>query len=391
LEETIMDGQPEAERQLLSVAAETSKRRGPPKWLWITIAAVVATLALGGGGSALAFSLYGQPAAAAARFCQNLKASKYDSAYGELSSKLQARYTNAQFRAALTNLDGAEGRVVSCAQAQGKNTYSYSFGSGTASFTAAITRERQGALQGMMRLVNERGGWKIDGLDTSLLGINLDALGALGAFCANLRTQAYPDVYALFDSAVQGSVSQADFVQDAQWRDQIDGAVTACALSGVATGATDASAHATLGITRAKLGMRAGAVTLAAAGGSWRLGRLGDALQGTPITPLRVGMTFCDAVSDAQWAAAYVLMADDIKQQLTQAQLAQDFSLQQYGLQLAGCTPDLSSYTMKSSYISYNSALKIVNPANGASEAITMTMYFVGSGADWLVDGWKFS
>ncbi len=378
---------PEAPATVVAPLAPTRKR--PPAWLWIAIAAVVATLVLGGGGTALAFSLYGQPVAAATQFCQDLKTQNYDSAYARLSARLRGEYAIAQFRVATTGLDSAEGKVIGCAQAPGANAYRYRLGSSTAAFTAVITREKQGALRGALHLARESGGWKVAGLDTALLGINLDALGVLDAFCADMQTQAYANAYALFDGALQGQSPQANFVQESQWRDQIDGTITSCALSGVAAGATDAASHVTASLTRAKLGARTGALSLAANGGAWRIIGFDDTLNGSPVAPVRVGIRFCAAISAAQWAAAYALLADDIQQQISLAQLPGYFTLPN-GLQNAGCTPDLATYTLQSRVVFYTSALKIVDPVDGASEAITMTLFFTGSGEDWQVDGWTF-
>lgn len=373
---------------VMPVAMPAPKRRGLARWLPITVAVVV--LLLGGVGTGLGLWLYSQPAAAASQFCQSLQAQNYGSAYGELSAALQGRYTSAQFRAAATALDGAEGKVTACAQAQGSDAYSYRLGDSTASFAAALTREKFGHLQGVVQLVSVNGAWKIAALDTSLLGANLDALGTLGAFCSAMQTQAYANAYALFDSTVQGQIAQADFTQEAQWRDQIDGTVTACALGAVEAGNTDATTRLTATLTRATLGTRSGIVTLGNAGGAWQISQLDDALQGTPVAPLRVGTAFCAAVSSQQWATAYGLLADDIKQQVSLAQLPGYFTLPG-GLRNDGCTPELTTYVLQSGVISYNSTLKIVDPSSGAAESLTMTMYFTGSGQAWLVDGWKFS
>src|SRR5262249_4597897 len=149
------------------------------KWLWITLGTVAALLVVGGG--AFAFIQYTAPAAAAGQFCTDPKAQSDDSAYNLLSAKLQAVYTQKRVPPANGVLDAAEGKVASCGSTSG--SYSYSLGGSTASVTAVITRQTQGTLQGKVQLVNGSGGWKVDALETSLLGINPGALQTLGAFC----------------------------------------------------------------------------------------------------------------------------------------------------------------------------------------------------------------
>ena len=70
------------------------------KWLWITLGVVGALIIVGGGAAVFALVQYAQPASAAATFCQDLKTQNYDAAYGMLSAKLKAAYTDKAFAAA---------------------------------------------------------------------------------------------------------------------------------------------------------------------------------------------------------------------------------------------------------------------------------------------------
>ena len=97
------------------------------------------------------------------QLCDDLKAQNYDSTYSLLSSKLRGQYSSTDFHQAATQLDTAEGRVTSCAQAQGGNSYTFSLGSSTATVVAVLTRATQGSLQGAVHLLNENGKWTVDG------------------------------------------------------------------------------------------------------------------------------------------------------------------------------------------------------------------------------------
>src|SRR6185437_10534760 len=95
----------------------------------LTVGAIIVVL-LGviGGAAFFLFSQYGAPGAAALKFCDDLKAQSFDSAYSGLSSDLQARFSKASFSAGVASLDTAEGKVTGCQKAQGSNTYDYSLG-----------------------------------------------------------------------------------------------------------------------------------------------------------------------------------------------------------------------------------------------------------------------
>src|SRR5262249_7482505 len=144
-----------------------------------------------------------------------------------------------------------EGKVTACSQATGSDAYSYSFGANKATVSAVITREK-GTYQGHVQVVSENGSWKIDAMDTSLLGANLGALVTLNGFCDAMKAKNYTAAYGLLGSAFQAQLgnSAANFALVAGVQDQVDGQVKDCTLTGVAQGNTDTSTSVTVTINR---------------------------------------------------------------------------------------------------------------------------------------------
>ncbi len=175
-------------------------RKRSLKGLWIALAIVVVLLALAGGGVVYALTQLAAPAAAAISFCNDLKTQSYTPAYQLLSTKLQGQFTQVQFTQGSQALDGVEGTVTSCKQGTG-NAYAYSFGGTTATLLAVITRSKQGDLSGTIHLKSENGTWKVDGLDTSLLGANLASLQQTLTFCTALAAKDYSSAYSQLGSA----------------------------------------------------------------------------------------------------------------------------------------------------------------------------------------------
>jgi len=362
------------------------------KWLWITLAVVGALVILGGGGGAFALSLYGQPGAAATRLCGYLKAQNYDSAYGLFSAKFKGQYAAEQFRAGATSLDAAEGKVITCGQAQVGGSYEYSLGSSKATVIAVLMREKQGNLQGGMRLVNESGGWKVEALDTSLLGVNLGALGALDAFCAALKGQSYTAAYGLLGSTLQSALKPDDFAAQAQIHDQLDGAVTSCALDAVTPGPnSDTAAAMRVAIARSKLGAAAGTVGLAVEGGGWKVTQISTPLQGSDLEPLLTGMRFCNLVVSGAWQEAYALVSSRVQEVVT----LDAFRSAQFGppsgFKWVSCTPKLDTYKASADGGPYDSTVKLQHLSSGTSIDLTLTLFVRPFPEGWRINGWRFS
>jgi hypothetical protein len=283
-------------------APRPSRRR-----LWITLGIVAAVVLVMGGGAAFIFTSYNAPASTASQFCGDLKIQSYTQAYHLLSSSLRGWFTQDQFTQTMTMLDTAEGKVSDCHQASGSNTYSYSLGASTATVTEVITRAKQGNSQGAMHLVNQSGGWKVDGLATSLVGVSVSAIQATNGYCQDLQTQHYTAAYQLLGDSVRGSNTQAQYVKTAQLQDEVDGTVTACSLVGLGQTNDDSTASIDASITRSKLGQRDGVITLTFAGSAWQITSVDQQVAGTDLSALLVAIPFCADINSRDYKDAYKL------------------------------------------------------------------------------------
>lgn len=368
--------------------APKKSRRGL-KIALIVISIVLVLGAIGGAGAVFLINQIAAPGVAALQFCNQLKAQSYDDAYKSLSSDLQAKYSQTNFRAGVTALDTAEGKVTGCQQAQGSNTYSYSLGASTATVTAQLTRSIQGNLTGALHLKNQNGSWKVDGIDTSLLGVNIGALQASGAFCAAMQSQDYAAAYALLDSTQQGLVSQDDFVASGKLHDQIDGAVTKCALAKVPSGNTDQLTRLTIDLTRATLGDRTGDVTLKYEGSAWKVDATDAAINGTDLRPLIVGAQFCALLGADKFGDAYGLVSSNFQQNVSKDQFVTNFSTYQGMPVKWTCdTPDLKTYTVS------NTSASVVVPITDAIPSLGPNAKFTGKYKIEFVlenSGWKIN
>ncbi len=353
------------------------------KWLRIGLGVLAAVLVAGTAGGAYALLQYNQPANAASQFCQDLKVQNFDSAYMMLSAKLQVQYNSGQFHQLNETLDAAEGKVTACGSGQGSGAYDYSLGGDTATVGAAITREKQGNLQGALHLVSQ-GSWKVDGLDTSLLGINLGALQTLDAFCAAEQSQSYDAVYDLLGPDLRAQTQKAVYVLLAMAQDQLDGKVTACSLKSVVRGNTDAATTVTITVTRETRGTNSGAVTLDSTEGSWKISKIDDAVQGTNLLPLLTASQFCFDIALGDFASAYALTSSTFQAAKTQAQLTQTFALPA-GSRWLGCQPDIATYRVTGTQAQFSGQFVYMD-ASQAFRAVGMTLFLVEEGSTWKVD-----
>ena len=356
----------------------------------LIIAGVVLVLGAIGGGAAVFFiNQIAAPGVAAIQFCNQLKTQNYVSAFGMLSAGMQAKYPETSFRAGVSALDTAEGKVIGCQQAPGGNSYKYSIGASTATVGAQLTRANQGNLTGSLHLKNENGSWKIDGIDTGLLGVNIGALQASGAFCAAMQGQDYESAYGLLDSAQQGAISQADFVASGKLHDEIDGTVTKCGLTKVPSGNTDQLTKLTIDMNRSKLGDRTGDVTLKFEGTAWKVDATDAALGGTDLRPLVVGLQFCVLVTGGKYGDAYGLFSPAFQSQVSKDSFVSEFTtFNGYQLTWTCGKPDYSSYTVSGDSASIIQPLTMHIPALGAnaSSSTNIALTFVQDNGAWKID-----
>jgi hypothetical protein len=130
----------------------------------LVIAALAGALLAVALAGFLAFaSRTGTASVAAQRICDALVARDYPSAYADLSDALQRQGTEEQFAASQQDLDRLNGTVTSC-------TFAYPHVAGSrATFTLDVTRTSKGTASGALRLVYERGRWRVDAYDTNVI------------------------------------------------------------------------------------------------------------------------------------------------------------------------------------------------------------------------------
>jgi hypothetical protein len=357
--------------------------------LFIALAIVLVVLVILGGGGVFAYNAYTAPGVAAQKFCTDLKAQDYDAAYGMLSSTLTAKYTASQFKQASAVLDQAEGQVSACARGTGSNAYGYSLGSSTASVSAVLSREKQGLLQGAMHLKNENGAWKVDAIDTSLLGVNLGALQSAATFCASLQSKDYATAYGLLGGSLQTAAgTQSDFVAAGQLHETIDGAVTACGLTAIDQGNTDAQTSLSVSLTFAKLGAKSGKMALQASGDAWKISDLDAALLGTDLGPYKVGLLFCADLKKNDQAAIYRMTSSSFMARFSQSSFVQGNTLPA-GIVVSSCTLDVSTYKVTGSNASVNYSYRLTATSTGQFFEGISEAFFVREGTTWKIDGFK--
>ncbi len=361
---------------------------GPPptrksrKGLWITLGVIAAVLVVGCSGVGFAFYQFLAPATAAGEMCGFFKTQNYTAGYTLLSANLRAQISADQFAQTGQALDQIEGKVQSCGQATGGTPYQYSLGSSTASVTVVIARATAGNMQGVIHLKNESGGWKVDGLDAGLLGVSLGALEATNTFCNDLKSQNYSGAYSLLGNAVQSTVKSADFIQSEQIHDQLDGSVSACALTGLAQGNTESNAGLTVSIERSKLGEKQGGIRLAVEGDAWKIVSIDAPLQGSDIRPVQVASQLCAAVMSGNLNQAYqTLTSSGLKANATADQFSAFFALNS-GDKYTGCTPDFTTYKVASSGVTFDDKFGI-QFASGQSVEVPVSLTFVLEQGTW--------
>jgi hypothetical protein len=128
------------------------------------IAALAGALLAVGLASYLTFgSQAGTASIAAQHVCDALATRDYATAYADLSTALQQQGTEEQFAASQQDLDRLDGAVTSCSFSNPRVSGS------NATFTLNVRRAQSGAASGTLRLVFERGGWKVDAYDASVI------------------------------------------------------------------------------------------------------------------------------------------------------------------------------------------------------------------------------
>lgn len=367
-----------------------AKRSRTALWISLVVAGVL-LLAAGGGAAFVVFQM-SAPASAAAQFCTDLKTQDYGGAYGMLSSTLHADYTQTEFGQLVTSLDQVEGKVTACAQASGGKSYRYNFGATSASVILMITREKQGVLQGDMRLVKGSGGWRVNSLDTALLGINPGALEVAQTFCSAMQSQNYSLAYNTLALTAQDDMTASGFAANAQLDDKFDGTVSACNITAIGQGNNDSSATVTVSVARSRAGTTSGTLTLSGSGGTWQIAAIDPGVRGIDYGAIAAGELFCETVAlptggTTSADLAYDLLAPDLRQSVSKQTFESDWG--RPGIQYVCGDPDLSTFQLSGDQASYSTSLTL-SDYFGDSRTFRLTLDFERNNGVWQVDGYSW-
>jgi ketosteroid isomerase-like protein len=171
---------------------------------------VVICAVVGGVVYAIGQNALQEPLSTTSTFCNDLKAQKYNDAYGLLSTGYQKAVSSTDFGQISQLHDQLDGKVRSCGLAgiQSGGGFNLNLNPQTASFNAQVTRNH--SYSGAISLVKQNGNWKIDAVDDSLQGSDVGALTTGAQFCQALAAQNYQAVYAMFTPAYQQQIGTVD-------------------------------------------------------------------------------------------------------------------------------------------------------------------------------------
>lgn len=361
------------------------KRR---KGLVIALVILVVLLALGGGTGAFAYVRYHAPQNAALQFCSLLEHQDYASAYADFSISMKSRFTQQVFTDEANTLDQVEGSVNSCEQTASSAGYSYRLFGDTATFAATVSRTEQGTLQGVIHLSNENGSWMIDGLDSSLLGVNLYALKTAQDFCAALNSGDANAVYGLLGSNIQNTVTQRAFADDMAVHRELDGAVTSCKVVNISHESNDQSATVTVAMTHTIHGPSQEILHLGSDSGSWKITTLDARLGGTDLGPYHTVLAFCSNLINGDLTSAYQQFSTAFQADNSPQDFTSYFTLNR-GDKFTNCTLTFKSYQV--SEITASFTIDLFLEIRGTPKYVKLALTFVLEGQEWKIDDYTLS
>lgn len=364
-------------------SAPAQPQRMTRRKLWMTLGVVAALLLITlGGAGYFAYQSF-SPAGAVGAFCGSLKAQQYADAYNRFSSGFQQRIAAHDFERAAASLDRMDGRVSRCDTSGGSGS-GFQFGGKTATLSLDLARANGNTLSGTVRLQNE-GGWKLDAVDTSIFGANLESLAVANAYCDTITTQNYGALYPSLSAAQQKHLSAKDFTQQQQLHDTVDGTASACTLSGLGTANSDTATTITVTLIRQKLGQRQDAISLDVENGAWKITAVGPQLLGTDVGGLMVGDRFCADLAHGNYSDAWGLLSGNFKGGATESQFAAAFDGANGGIKATGCTLEVSTYKVKGSTATVNATLDVQRLSDGATASGTVTFTYQKTNGNWFL------
>jgi len=310
------------------------------------------------------------PLAAAFDFCSALKTQNYPAAYGFFAPDLQAQVPQPAFVGISRGNDALNGTVLDCVV-----TGVDANADVTAVLVRAAIARTKGNAPDDLHLALLGGAWRIDRSPDPLLL----PLVTAWTFCEDLKTKSYLAAYGLLGSGLQSQVSQDAFVTILQGADMLQGAVSACNVTGVAMSADGTSVTVQSTLVRTKLS-QPGELHLALAGGRWIIADSPDPL----LLPLTTAYYFCNDLKAQDYNAAYNLMSARARSKLgsaTALQIAIGLSQILTG-RLTGCQVTGVSFSADHQTLTISSTLSFDRP-----QTFPATVYAVlDPGGVWRVD-----
>lgn len=374
-------GQPSQWGQPIAIEAPARPPWSMRRKLVVFGGLVALLVALVGGG--LGYVQYNAPTAAANRICTDFHSQHYVDMYGMFDTQLQARMTPVQFAQAVLDIDRAEGQTTKCEALIQANGFTDS----SATATLVLSRPNADGLQGIAHLSNQGGAWKVTALDQSLFGVDLRTLNSVDNYCSALIGQTYDAAYGMLDKAQQGKQKQTDYRQDAAWRDEIDGNVTACHVAAIGAN-DDTTANLTLSVTRSKSGEHQGTLAVTLEGTGWKIHSVADEALGTDIGPIRTGTRFCNDLASANYNDIVNLFSGGATLSVNEA--ASIFSGGYDGIKWDKCTSDLSTFKLSGSSASYVASFTVTRLADGRSITLPGKIEFTKAGHTWTISNFDF-
>lgn len=209
------------------------------------------------------------------------------------------------------------------------------------------------------------------------------------AYCRDLRSHNYAAAYHLLSSSYQQTTTQAHFVADAALHDQVEGPITDCALT---QNTPDSTLHlidsTTVPLRIVRRAPASGTLALSAHGDAWRIDALSGAAQGRDLGAIDVSHTFCSALANKDYNAAYATLSTEARSGASQdaftAAFSRDFGTSQ---QLLDCAPTLASYTVTpagdKATLDVTFHIGIQGNQGTTPVAVPATMQFVRENATW--------
>lgn len=219
--------------------------------------------------------------------------------------------------------------------------------------------------------------------------MNLKALEATTAFCTALQNKDYTTAFAAFGIPPRPLKTAADFKSSGALWDQIDGSITACAVSGIGSSNDDASASLSISVTRARSGAHTSSISLSANGDAWKISNIDATVLGTDLGPLATGTQFCDDLVANKLSAAYDLLSDSYKQAISRSTFVTALTLPD-GAVWKSYKLKLDSYKVTGSTATFDLDLKVAIPSIGQSLTFPTTLSFVKVGDSWALDDLRF-